>query len=185
MIEPEFIEFKKIPRLSRECVVTEKIDGTNGVVVITDDGNLLAGSKSRWITPAEDNYGFAKWVEGNKTELMKLGPGRHYGEWWGRGIQRNYGLSEKRWSLFNVSKWSDDAARPACCHVVPVLARDLFDAPALALKTLKKLKEEGSIAAPGFMKPEGIIIFHVASNLLFKKTIEKDEEWKGKSAKAA
>lgn len=182
---PEFIEFKKIPRLSRECVVTEKIDGTNGVVMITDDGDIYAGSKSRWITPQEDNYGFAKWVEGNKAELMKLGPGRHYGEWWGQGIQRNYSLTEKRWSLFNVSKWSDDALRPPCCHVVPVIGRDLFDAPALGLKALKRLKEEGSIAAPGFMKPEGIIIFHIAANLLFKKTIEKDEEWKGKSAKAA
>lgn len=182
---PEFIEFKKIPRLARECVVTEKIDGTNGVVMITEDGDVFAGSKSRWITPAEDNYGFAKWVEGNKTELMKLGPGRHYGEWWGQGIQRNYSLTEKRWSLFNVSKWADDALRPACCHVVPVLARDLFDAPALGLKVLKRLKEEGSAAAPGFMKPEGIIIFHVAGNLLFKKTIEKDEEWKGKAAHAA
>lgn len=182
---PEFIEFKKIPRLARECVVTEKIDGTNGVVMITDDGNIFAGSKSRWITPTEDNYGFAKWVEGNKAELMKLGPGRHYGEWWGQGIQRNYSLTEKRWSLFNASKWSDDAARPACCHVVPVLTRDLFDAPALGLKALKQLKDEGSVAAPGFMKPEGIIIFHVAANLLFKKTIEKDEEWKGKSKVAA
>lgn len=183
---PEFIEFKKIPRLSRECIVTEKIDGTNGVVMITEDGDVFAGSKSRWITPTEDNYGFAKWVEGNKTELMKLGPGRHYGEWWGQGIQRNYSLTEKRWSLFNVSKWADDAVRPACCHVVPVLAaRDLFDTPALGLKVLKKLKEEGSVAAPGFMKPEGIVIFHVAGNLLFKKTIEKDEEWKGKSASKA
>lgn len=184
-MEHEFVEFPKIARLARECIVTEKIDGTNGVILITEDGDIRAGSRSRWVTPQEDNYGFAKWVEGNKAELMKLGPGRHYGEWWGQGIQRNYSLTEKRFSLFNVSRWSDDAVRPACCHVVPVLTRDLFDAPALALKCLKKLREEGSAAAPGFMKPEGIIIFHVAGNLLFKKTLEKDEEWKGKSARAA
>lgn len=182
---PEFKEFQKIPRLARECIVTEKIDGTNGVVLITEEGDVHAGSRSRWITPDQDNYGFAKWVEGNKAELMKLGPGIHYGEWWGQGIQRNYSLTEKRFSLFNVSRWSDDAVRPACCHVVPVLTRDLFDTPALALKCLKALKEDGSVAAPGFMKPEGIIIYHVAGNLLFKKTIEKDEEWKGKAAKAA
>lgn len=177
---PEFEEFKKIPRLSRECIVTEKIDGTNGVLLIAEDGELFAGSKSRWITPADDNYGFAKWVEANKAELMKLGVGRHYGEWWGQGIQRNYSLTEKRFSLFNVNKWSDPAVRPSCCHVVPVLGRDLFDAPALGLKALKRLREEGSVAAPGFMKPEGIIIFHVAGNLLFKKTIERDDEYKGK-----
>ena len=179
----DFIEFQKIPRLARECIVTEKIDGTNGVIYIGEDGKMLAGSRSRWITPAEDNYGFAKWVEANKAELMKLGPGRHYGEWWGQGIQRNYSLTEKRFSLFNVSRWADDAVRPACCHVVPVIGRDLFDAPALGLKALKRLKEEGSVAALGFMKPEGIIIYHVAGNLLFKKTIEKDDEWKGESKK--
>ena len=184
MTVPGFIEFPKIARLARECVVTEKIDGTNGIVCITEEGEVFAGSRSQWITPAQDNYGFAKWVEGNKAELLKLGPGYHYGEWWGQGIQRNYSLREKRFSLFNVSRWADDAVRPACCHVVPVLARDLFDAPALGLKCLKKLKEEGSVVAPGFMKPEGIIIFHVAANLLFKKTIEKDEEWKGKSKAA-
>lgn len=182
---PEFVEFQKIPRLARECIITEKIDGTNGVIYIGEDGEMLAGSRSRWVTPTEDNYGFAKWVEANKSELIKLGPGRHYGEWWGQGIQRNYSLTEKRFSLFNVSRWADDAVRPVCCHVVPVIGRDLFDAPALGLKALKKLKEEGSVAAPGFMKPEGIIIFHVAANLLFKKTIEKDEEWKGKSAQAS
>ena len=106
MTVPGFIEFPKIARLARECIVTEKIDGTNGVICITEDGDLFAGSRSQWITPAQDNYGFAKWVEGNKAELLKLGPGYHYGEWWGQGIQRNYSLREKRWSLFNVSRWS-------------------------------------------------------------------------------
>lgn len=181
----EFLPFQKIPRLSRECVVTEKIDGTNGVILITEAAEIRAGSRTRWITPQDDNYGFAKWVEGNRSDLLRLGPGLHYGEWWGQGIQRNYSLCEKRFSLFNVSRWADDTVRPACCHVVPVLARDLFDAPALGLKALKQLRDEGSVAAPGFMNPEGIIIFHTAANLLFKKTIEKDEEWKGASKKDA
>lgn len=181
----EFVEFPKIARLSRECVVTEKIDGTNGVIVITEEGEMHVGSRLRWITPADDNYGFARWAEGNKAELMKLGPGRHYGEWWGQGIQRNYSLTEKRFSLFNVSRWSDDTVRPACCRIVPVLTRDLFDAPALGLKALKQLKEEGSVAAPGFMKPEGVIVFHIAANLLFKKTLDRDDEWKGKRVIAA
>jgi hypothetical protein len=41
----EFVEFKKIPRLSRECVVTEKIDGTNGVIYIGEGGEFLVGSR--------------------------------------------------------------------------------------------------------------------------------------------
>lgn len=40
---------------------------------------------------------------------------------------------------------------------------------------LAKLEVLGSSAAPGFMKPEGIVVFHTAGNVGFKKTIEKDE----------
>jgi hypothetical protein len=174
-----FVEFRKIPRLTRECVITEKVDGTNGVICITADGQFLVGSRTRWIVPGDDNYGFAKWAHENKDELMKLGEGTHYGEWWGQGIQRNYGLSEKRFSLFNTHRWSDDAVRPKCCHVVPVLASGMFDT-ALAQRCVDALRKDGSKAAPGFMKPEGICVFHVAGNLLFKKTLDKDEEWKGK-----
>ena len=36
-----------------------------------------------------------------------------------------------------------------------------------------------SVAAPGFMKPEGVVVFHTAGNLGFKKTLEKDEVPKG------
>lgn len=178
---PDFVGFPKIPRLSRECIVTEKLDGTNASVVITDDGDMFFGSRTKWITPDDDNYGFARWAEGNRGELLKLGPGSHFGEWWGQGIQRNYSLREKRFSLFNTSRWSDDSIRPACCHVVPVIARALFDDPGLSHRIIKQLREAGSLAAPGFMKPEGIVIFHVAARLLFKKTIEKDEERKSDS----
>ncbi len=64
---------------------------------------MFIGSRTRWITAQDDNHGFARWVEGNKQELLKLGAGRHFGEWWGSGIQRGYGLQkgEKRFSLFN------------------------------------------------------------------------------------
>jgi hypothetical protein len=42
------------------------------------------------------------------------------------------------------------------------------------------MKEQGSRAATGFMKPEGVVVFHVSGNVGFKKTIEKDDEPKGK-----
>jgi len=169
----EFIKFPKLPRLSRDMVITEKIDGTNAQICISDSGlELKAGSRNRWVIPGDDNAGFAKWCEENRTELLRLGPGRHFGEWWGQGIQRKYGLSEKRFSLFNVSRWADD--RPKCCHVVPTLYKGLFDT-AIAAEILKKLIHYGSSAAPGFMRPEGIVVFHVAGNFGMKKTIEKDE----------
>lgn len=172
-----FIEFPKIARLSRECVITEKLDGTNASITITEGGQFLCGSRARWITPDEDNYFFARWAHDNREELMQLGVGSHFGEWWGEGIQRKYDLDEKRFSLFNVARWSE--VRPACCHVVPVLYRGEFTTHAVAA-ALDALAENGSVAAPGFMKPEGVIVWHEAAQIMFKKTIEKDHEWKGK-----
>ena len=178
MADQEFTPFPKIARWSREVIVTEKIDGTNAQIVISDDGTQIrAGSRTRWITPEEDNFGFARWVRDNSNELLRLGPGTHFGEWWGAGIQRGYGLKEKRFSLFNVTRWKDD--RPACCGVVPTLYQGNLDDMNIS-GILFDLEVKGSIAAPGFMKPEGVVIFHTASGALFKKTVDKDHEPKGK-----
>jgi RNA ligase len=175
-----FVPFPKIARWSRDVIVTEKIDGTNAQVVVSDDGTeIWAGSRTRPITPEADNFGFARWVADHREELLQLGPGRHFGEWWGAGIQRKYGLAEKRFSLFNVSRWSGDD-RPGCCGFVPVLWRGPMDeAHGAIARVLESLRSDGSAAAPGFMKPEGVVIYHVASGQLFKKTLESDEKHKG------
>lgn len=174
----EFVPFRKIPRLNRECVITEKIDGTNGIIHITEEGDMLVGSRTRWIYPGkQDNYGFAAWAEANRPELLRLGPGTHYGEWWGAGIQRRYNQTEKRFSLFNVHKWQDDDIRPLCCSVVPVVFRGLFTTEQAAY-SLEFLRSQGSLAAPGFMNPEGIVVFHTAGSILFKATLENDEKGK-------
>lgn len=178
---PDFQAFDKIPRLRRNVVVTEKIDGTNAIVWVSEDLSIVhAGSRSRWITPEDDNYGFARWVAENRDELRRLGPGFHYGEWWGQGIQRRYNIEGKRFSLFNAGRWADPATRPACCDVVPVLAQGSQDEVVEA--ALHRLRTEGSVAAPGFMRPEGIVVYHTASRSLFKVTLERDEEPKGKVA---
>ena len=65
MSEVEFKAFPKIARLNREIVVTEKIDGTNSCVIVTEDGEVLAQSRNQFITPDKDNYGFARWVWNN------------------------------------------------------------------------------------------------------------------------
>lgn len=178
MTNDKFEGFPKIARLSREIIITEKLDGTNAQIYITEDGDITAGSRSRYLALGDDNYGFARWVEGNKSELLKLGPGRHFGEWWGNGVQRGYNLKEKRFSLFNVKRWGDPLARPACCHVVPELYIGEFYTIRID-SVLLMLKQDGSIASPGFMNPEGIVIYHTAANQLFKKTLDKDEEPKG------
>lgn len=184
LLNTEFEMFRKIPRLTRQCVITEKLDGTNGQILVTEDGKFYAGSRSRWILTPEsdeirdDNYGFGRWALEHRDELVKgLGIGRHFGEWWGAGIQRKYGLKEKRFSLFNTSVWNE-TTKPACCHVVPVLYEGLFTTDR-AEEWVLTLRVEGSRAVPGFMNPEGIVIYHVAAGQYFKKTLEKDEEPKG------
>jgi hypothetical protein len=193
--EVPFEEFPKMARLSRECIITEKIDGTNAQICIGADGTTMrVGSRTRWITPQDDNFGFAKWCEEHRAELLTLGPGRHFGEWWGSGIQRGYGLpkGEKRFSMFNVLRWALHGTTPrqiqtgdprivkmqdvlpACCGLVPILYRGMFDTNEISL-ALNVLATLGSKAAPGFMKPEGIVCFHTAGNVGFKKTIDKDE----------
>ncbi len=191
----EFEPFPKIPRLSRDCVITEKIDGTNASITILDPKApegiplealtvtygiyqfaIVAGSRRRFITIEKDNAGFARWVLDNAEALvLELGYGTHFGEWWGAGIQRKYGLvnEDKRFSLFNTSRWEKDEQRKLC-HVVPILYEGPFDTHAISM-ALAFLDLTGSIAAPGFMKPEGIVIFHKAANFLFKKTIVGDE----------
>jgi len=177
----EFEEFSKIPRLMRDMVVTEKIDGTNACIAIADDGvTMRFGSRTRWITPEDDNFGFARWADQHREELLALGPGRHFGEWWGAGIQRKYGLDHKRFSLFNTKRWSNETPPPACCHVVPVLFSGPFSTEQVS-EILDSLAMHGSRAAPGFMKPEGVMVWHVAAQAYFKRTVLKDEEPKGKA----
>jgi len=212
----KFRPFPKMARLSRECVITEKIDGTNASIFIGpsdgEDPNCLseccpedvvlgmwAGSRTRWITPENDNFGFAKWVEENAKELFKLGEGHHFGEWWGSGIQRNYGYKkgERFFSLFNAGRWvehdkptyaienPDPKAppkftehAPACCKVVPVLFQGLFST-LMANITLRTLGTLGSKAAAGFMNPEGVVVYHTAAGVGFKMTLDNDDRAKG------
>ncbi len=195
-----FQKFPKIPRLNRNIIITEKIDGTNAQILIGEGGQVIAGSRSRYLVPGtSDNFGFAAWVKEHEDELRELGPGRHFGEWWGQGIQRNYGLDHRRFSLFNVSRWIDlsrDIDRinslfsielqqkrqvvPNCCYTVPVI----WAGPniwGLSVDVVALLRAGGSLAAPGFMKPEGIVVYHTAGNCLFKVTLENDEKPKGKN----
>ena len=218
----EFKPFPKMARLSRECLITEKIDGTNASIFIgpadfkdlhsiatffCKDGSALgmwAGSRTRWITTADDNAGFAKWAVANASELFKLGEGHHFGEWWGSGIQRGYGFKngERFFSLFNAGRWVEHDKptyaienpnpkaepkftehAPTCCKVVPILDRCLFDGIDCDVTAVDSalwwLGKYGSKAAPKYMNPEGVVVYHIAGNVGFKKTLENDAQPKG------
>lgn len=200
----EFEAFPKIGRLKRPIIITEKLDGTNAQIVVARkdavegvppssrwaihveaDGIeyfVMFASRSKYITVGDDNYGFAAHFTPMATELARrLGEGRHFGEWWGKGIQRGYGLTEKRFTLFNTMRWDIDRwsiLEPLGISVVPVLYKgQMTDTQGY----IDLLKETGSLASPGYMDPEGIVIYHMATRTMFKQTIDKDEEPKGRA----
>ncbi len=167
----EFKDFGKLYRFNRTWIAGEKIDGTQGGIDIAEDGvTITVQSRSIVITPANDNKGFAKWVQVNYKDILKLGPGTHYGEWAGQGIGRGYGLKEKRFYLFNSFRWADPESRPKCCHVVPVLAKGT-DVMAVLLEAQLA---DGSVAVPGFDRPEGVVLFHEPSHHMYKWTFDGD-----------
>ncbi|MBA8805578.1 hypothetical protein FB382_003923 [Nocardioides ginsengisegetis] len=174
----EFQPWPKIARLNRDITITEKIDGTNAAVIVGEDLTVAAQSRKRLITPDDDNFGFARWVYENGEALASLlGPGRHFGEWWGSGIQRGYGLTkgEKRFSLFNTARYADaDFSEVAGMGLVPVLYQGAFSQHAVE-DQIDRLDQLGSVAAPGFFDPEGVIVFHSAAQQMFKVTIKGDE----------
>jgi hypothetical protein len=204
----EFKEWPKTPRLLRNITITEKIDGTNaaiGVVPVdrgtttedqdpsvfayihTPDGlmGVYAQSRTRLITPgkATDNYGFAGWVQQNAAELVDLlGEGLHYGEWWGNGIQRRYDRAEKWFSLFNTERYHGFEERTALnITSVPVLYQGPNDTGAVAA-ALESLRTHGSVAAPGFMNPEGICVYQAASRTISKVTLDANDAGKWEAA---
>ncbi|WP_435613281.1 RNA ligase family protein [Streptomyces sp. bgisy159] len=208
----EFREWPKTKRLFRDIVVTEKIDGTNSAIHLTTvadweaelirsipgDGSLhvvevdgvkwavSAQSRRRIITPGKttDNYGFAGWVYDNAEALVRLlGEGLHFGEWWGRGIQRGYGLNERRFSLFNTERHGCVDASVGSVHVrpVPKTYEGVFSEEAIT-NELTNLRHHGSVAAPGFPNPEGICVYHSQSRNVYKVTLDNNDAGKWEAA---
>lgn len=171
----QFKHWSKIPIVQNEIwTVTEKIDGTNGLIAIDENNDIFVGSRTRWLTDVKnDNYGFLAWALENKEDLLKLGPGYHYGEWYGKGIQRGYDLKEKRFALFYLAK---DAVKPECCDIVPDIycarPNDLADCIQLAMRNLNTI---GSLLVPGYMLPEGIIIRSTLTGQRYKYILENND----------
>ena len=190
-----FVKYGKTPRLYRDVTITEKLDGTNSQLVfmnapygerhpdyvssfLDEDGVpvfLYCGSRNRLITPGNgtDNYGFAGWAQENALDLFEaLGVGRHYGEWYGLGIARGYDLPEKRWALFNPHRYAGINLPPRV-ETVPLVMQRNFGAIDFQ-SVLADLQASGSLASPGFMNPEGVIVRHSASKAIYKLLIGDD-----------
>lgn len=204
----EFQAWPKTSRLMRDIVVSEKIDGTNSAIIfekVDEESNACfehvydgydaycvgAQSRNRLIYPPDwagdksaDNAGFAQWVRANKEDLFSmLGPGRHFGEWWGHGIQRHYDMSVKMFSLFNTAKWAEiggtapTALGDGMIGSVPVLYQGIFSQDAIR-EALYDLQTLGSHASPGFQNPEGICVYHTASGIVQKVTLDNEDKGK-------
>jgi hypothetical protein len=166
----EFESWPKIPRSKQNgIIITEKLDGTNAQVAINESGEMFVGSRNRWLGPGQDNFGFHAWCMEHRDELLTLGAGRHYGEWYGAGIQRRYGLDHKRFALFNVFRPAETL--PACVEQVPVLYKGDHTHDAIE-QALNELQIKGSHAVPGFMQPEGIVVYSFLTKGRIKYTYE-------------
>lgn len=182
----EFKSFGEIKRLTNiRMSITQKIHGTNAQIFIWPVSwigdepigyHVQVGSRTRWIYPQDDNYGFAAWVEANKAEIIeKLGIGVHYGEWAGPGINSGEGLSERRFVLFNHEKFPPERPLPPQTVVVPVLYEGPLDSTKIDI-AMEELKTQGSKLAPGFMRPEGVVIN--INGTRYKKVFDPEEtQW--------
>lgn len=164
------IEFKPWPKIKRDnpfnVTITEKINGTNGCIVIQDNKVVGIQSRKKFITPQNDNFGFANWVIENNDELSKMGDGYHYGEWAGPGIQKNpHNLKEKTFFLFNTFRWNDNNPNcPSCCTVVPVIYQGI-----LAEEIINNILDE--LRTREYEKAEGIVVYYHAFKTYTKHTI--------------
>ena len=158
----EFKSFEKISKFSGIAMtITQKIHGTNAQIRIYEDDGVIkcqASSRTRDIFVGDDNFGFARYVKDNEAEIIeKLGLGTHFGEWAGPGINSGEGLKEKTFVIFNHYRFPAERPLPPQCVVVPVLYHGPYDERIVA-EAIMELKINGSKRAPGFMRPEGIVI---------------------------
>lgn len=144
---------------------------------------LYTQSRNRLVRPGKhtDHMGFAGWVQDHAEELVTfLGEGLHFGEWWGSGIQRGYGLQkgEKHFSLFNTHRFSDiEAVSDGLVRCVPILYQGPMEQKEIT-SALERLSAGGSAAAFGFENPEGICVYHTSSRLVQKVTLDNNDAGK-------
>lgn len=178
--------------------ILERVDGVTAQIDVTPNA-IYPVVNNRIIVPgAGDVFGIAAWLGEHLQELREvLGVGTHTGEWYGAGINRNYGLDHRRFALYNVERWcrheedvTEDMridreygkkagyiAPETCGGTLDVVAEiplypqegsiTVKDVP----RALYLLSRDGSYQVPGFMQPEGVLVYHKKAGMYFKGSV--------------
>lgn len=81
-----------------------------------------------------------------------------------------------------MSRWADtDFTELPNVGLVPTLYTGNFSTDAVSA-AVERLRSLGSVAAPGFANPEGVVVYLSAARSMFKVTCEKDDAPKGLTA---
>lgn len=181
-------EFKKFPKIYRseqgKVTITEKIDGTNAGIILSDGVVVGCQSRNRILSLDNDHMGFCKWVEEWKGNLVDLYDWTRppteeyqyvYGEWAGPGIRKNrHGLAVKTFFVFNP----DLSSSTPNVYNTPVLYSGTSDG-GMVQKTLQTLYDSGSTITPP-KKAEGVVCYWHNTGWLTKETFD-GPKWKNKS----
>ena len=125
-----------------------KIHGTCAGLQIKD-GEIAAQSRTQIITPANDNVGFAQWVE-NKSDYFKaLSVLRNnctiFGEWSGPGIQKNTAINKIPNKIFAVFAIMESIGESAIVISDPVQIKEYIGTPPSDMHILPWYGEEFTV----------------------------------------
>ena len=188
--------YPKYPKTHRleniNCIISEKVDGTNGLIhgiydSKTESFKVKFGSRTRYLNPEVkdgDNFGFASFYLPYKKLFKKLFNSlreehsdlcdiKIYGEWFGKGIQRGYGLENKYFMPFNkyYAAFLQQGSIPNI--IEPYIFCECKYNIQESLDAMSLLRANGSYLIPGYDNPEGIIINFRDLDIRFKETINK------------
>ena len=213
MSTANYPSFSSIERLENiYCIISEKIDGTNGLIEIQNKANnsntgsmiVKFGSRNRYISFSDDNAGFANFFRHYEKKFKNMAkeiiassynedsqtdeiptenyPLRIYGEWFGKGIQRGYGLKDKffmPFSTFYAEKLIEyqvpNIVKPNIMYTGK-FSQEIAD-------TCMQTLTNGSLIIPEFKRPEGIVIHFPKYNFRLKQTFE-GSKWEQNIPKA-
>jgi hypothetical protein len=125
---PGIESLKHVTKYVRKCTpyarvhyyAKVKLHGTNAGVARLQDGTLQAQSRSRVITPEDDNQGFAAWLRDNTGRFLKCPSGvTVFGEWYGQGIMKGTAASQvegRHFAPFAVMGAGRIDPSPALCR---------------------------------------------------------------------